>query len=105
MGLTSSDRRLLMKVHHHIRGRRELHVSKRSCCLVLSLVIAFLHPLLNELSLALRPSLLPSSRTPAQLVFEFKLSSYQVLVGAMHGTGGSVIADVQLLILGIVLVL
>jgi hypothetical protein len=94
-----------MKEHHLISLSRELHLSCRRRCLVLSLFIAFLHSLLDELSLALRPSLLPSSCTPAQLVFEFKLSSYQVLVGAMHGTGGSVIADVQLLILGIVLVL
>lgn len=94
-----------MKEHHHISLRRGLYLSRRRFCLVLSLVIAFLHPLLNELSLALRPSLLPSSRTPAQLVFEFKLSCYQVLVGAMQGTGGSVVAVVQLLILGIVLVL
>ena len=45
MDLTSSDRRLLMKMHHHIRLSREIHLSSR--CFVLSLFIAFLHPLLN----------------------------------------------------------
>ena len=81
--------------HHHIRLSRNLHLSRCSY-LILSLVIALLLSLRNELSLALRPSLiLPSCRTTsAQLVFEFKLSCYQVLVGAMDGTLGSAVADV-----------
>ena len=98
--LGTSDGRYLILKYHHIRLSRGLHLNR--CCLVLSLVVALLFSLLNELSLALRPRLLFSCRTSAQLVFEFKLSCYQVLVGAMHIAGGSVIADVQLLILAIV---
>ena len=99
--LGTSDRRYLILKYHHIWLSRDLHLNR--CCLVLSLVIALLLPLLNQLSLALRPRLLLPCCTSAQLVFEFKLSCYQVLVGAMHIAGGSVVADVKLLILAIVL--
>jgi len=98
--LSTSDRRCLIKLHQHIRLSRGLHLNR--CCLALSLVITFLLPLLNKLSLALRPRLLLSYPTSPQLFFEFKLSCYQVLVGAMHVAGGSIVADDQLLILAIV---